>query len=134
MKSLFITDILAKIEKRAKPGSNLTIATTNLTRWHLRAEADQTRDDLRADVQRGDVDLGGVDLIQQNGSQHADDDLILVFDLGQRVVERVEVCRRDQGGASKTRTTKLKGRPETGQIIVPNQEPGHHREQPSVDE
>ena len=94
----------------------------------LRAETDQPRDDLGANVQRRTGHLEDVHLVHQNRRKHAEDDLVPLLDLGQRIVERVEIGRSDQGGSLEQRTPKLEGRPEAGQIVVPDEKPGHHRE------
>ena len=87
--------------KQNKPKyRNKSLKKKNLKR-HLarrdgRAKPNKPRNSLLADIEGGAPDLSLVDLVDQNGGQHADDDLILLLDLGESAVECIEIGSSDE--------------------------------------
>ena len=79
----------------------------------MRTHPKQPRESLIADVLGRALDLQLVHFIDQNGSQNADDDDVLVLGLGQGMVEGVEVSGRDQHSSLQSRARELVRRPKT---------------------
>ena len=65
-------------------------------------------------------------LLDENRSEDADDDLVPVLDLRQRVVKGVQVGSGRQNRILHAGTSKRISCPETRQVIVPYKETGKH--------
>ena len=100
----------------------------NLTTGRPVSETGKPGDNLAADVQGRAWNLEGVHLLQHDGGEHADDDLLSLVWLGEGMVEGVQVGGRDQRRILQVWPWKLMSVPETCKIIVPNEETGDHDE------
>ena len=104
-----------------------TIETSNLRLRVARADLDKPLENLAADVGCRDRKVRGVGLLKQHRSQDADDDLLpLLANLGQGVIEGVQVGCRQQGRALQPRASKRKGCPETRQVVIADKQPRDH--------
>ena len=81
------------------------------------------RDDLVANVWRRAADLQRVHLLQQDGCEDVDDDLLTILDLRKSMVQ---VGGGDQDRALEIQASKLISRPEPRQIVIPDQQTGDH--------
>ena len=61
-----------------------------------RAKSDKARHSLLTNVESRAADLVLVDLVDEDGGQHADDDLVLVLDLRESTVESIEIGGSDE--------------------------------------
>ena len=68
----------------------------HLARRDGRAKPNKPRNSLLADIEGGAPDLSLVDLVDQKGGQHADDDLVLLLNLGESTVECIEIGSSDE--------------------------------------
>ena len=83
------TKIQKQISKKENP-------KRHLARRDGRAKPNKPRNSLLADIEGGAPDLSLVDLVDQNGGQHADDDLVLLLNLGESTVECIEIGSSDE--------------------------------------
>lgn len=91
----------------------------NLAAWVSRADPDRSVNCILADIWRRHWQVGGVGLLDENWCKDADDDLVPILDLRQRVVEGVQVGRSDQSRALWTCTSKWISRPERDRLMSP---------------
>ena len=99
---------------------------SNLASGVARANPNQPGKSLVADVGSRNQDIGRVGLLDQNRRQNTQENLLSVLDLGQSMIQGVQVRGGHQSRTLQTWASKRVGSPKPGEIIISDEQPRNH--------
>ena len=99
---------------------------SNLASGVARANPNQPGKSLVADVRSRNRDIGRVVLLDQNRRQNTQENLLSVLDLGQSMIQGVQVRGGHQSRTLQTWASKRVGSPKPGEIIISDEQPRNH--------